>query len=612
MANDKKDSSLKGSDLQSVITAYNLYKGWNYMSPAQKSMAIASLGMQGYRFSTGENLATYPLVKNAQGATELSLGQAFDLFSRGYNAYALAKNWNQIGNIQKVIGGAKFATDLAKTAKSFNLFGYGSTNSAVKGLNASALSQSWSSASNYGIGAVTAPAGTTIPTGYTAVASGGEGIIAVPTGTLPSATGAIEATAMSGAGGGGAGGAATTATQSNLPSLGNVAGAVSFAAGAYQLYKGWGEGGAPGRVNGAIGGTMMAAGLYGMSVTNPYVLAATVALSVLGGSIKTGKSGDQKARDGVLSHLVDRGVVGKDYTMQLPDGTVMDLGIDGHGNLHTVKNPDLVKDKSRAGENKLSWWDTDYTNDLDFWSGTAGTTLMRLMAGGKNKASDQVGGKIGNGAIAGIGFGQEFTPDNFNRWRDNMRSVYSQFGVKSKADGFQLVNQMFAENRIDESDAVSMHQVLNILYDDNGYNTAQALSAGRHRGMEVAEQDKDEEYSETVSISGPAPTSTYSAGSPEGEIFTGGNQVQLRPGANTFANPPAIVTGVPRTPQGAFNAANASSIKDSGFQMSKEQADQMLGEIQQPNRQGWSPATRSKEELQAQNKMKFQSPQMSA
>lgn len=594
MAETKQDdaSKVKGSDFQSIVTAYNLYNGWNQMSPAQKSLAISGLGMQGYRFSTGEDLAKQPLIKGTDGATELSLGQAFDLFSRGYNAYSLTKNWEQLNGMQKLTGGLKLATDVAKTAKSFNLLGYGSQGGAVQGLNASALASSpWNAASNYGIGAITAPAGTTIPTGYSALpVSAGEGVIAVPAGNMQSALGAIDPAMLgSGGTGGGAAGGATAASESGIPSVGAVAGAVTFAAGAYQVYQGWGQGGAAGRTNGAIGGSMMAAGLWGMGATNPYLLGGTVALSLLSGSIKTGKSGDQKARDGALSFLKERGAVGKDNTIRLPDGTVVDLGIDGGGNLHTAAKPDYLteehKKQGRGAEGKLNYWDVDYTNDLDYWSGTAGTSLTRLVAGGKNKAVDQLGGKIANGAIQNIGYGQEMNPDNFNKWRDNMRSVYSQFGVKSKADAYQLVNQMFAEERVNDSDAVSMQQVLNILYDDNGYDTAQTLSAGRHRGIQVATGDENRPASETVSVGGGVSTPpTYSAGSNEGEVFN------LQPGANTFMRPPPGFKPVERQPTTALQIPQPQPAPTPA-----------------PNRQGWmpTPMTRSKDQIREQNRMQY-------
>lgn len=538
MATAKAPPSTTKQSLTSLYAAWQLYTNWGQLSDAQKARGVAALGLKGYQLATGTDLSSAVIVSpSSPGGLSLTLGQAFDLFSQGYNAYALAKNWDQLNTLQKVTGGTQSVLNVANLAKNMGLLGSGSQGSAVKGVTAQALSSAgWASAPNYGVGAVTAPAGTQIPAGYSAVASGGEGVIAVPIANAGSAQGAIASqNVAAGAGGVGGGGAGGAATSSGI-TLGQAAGGVAFAAGAYQVSQGWGMGGTKGATNGALGGAAMAGGLYAMGMWNPYVAGGLLAVSVLGNAMKVGKSGDQAARDGALGFLKQRGYVTDQNTITLPDGTVVDLGIDGHGNLHTVKNANQLtkENQDRAGENKLNYWDTDYTNDLDFFTGSSAITLTTMLGGGTNKALTQLGGKIGNGALQNIGYGQEFTPENFSKAQQNMRAIFSQMGIKSKADGYQLLNQMYAENRINDADLASFQHNLSMVFNDDGYQLAQKLYSGRMRGVEVASADQDSDPHETVDIMGSTPTEPRLPVKPIDPNAPG----VLPFGKNTFNNPP--------------------------------------------------------------------------
>jgi len=515
------------SDLSSLYTAYQLYQNWGHMSAAQKSQAIATLGMHGYKFGTGTDLNNTTLIEGTNGSPGLSLGEAFGLFSSGYNVYALANNWHQLNTIQKITQGGGTAVQVANTAKNFGMLGVGNTGAATQASAESLAQAGWGSASNYGVGAISAKAGSVIPQGYTTLGPGGAGTIAIPTGNLASGVGAVgggsevgqiggqfisgnapafgigaggEATSVGGASGTSTGAAAT----GGLGTIGTVAAGAGVALGAYQVYQGWGMGGTTGAINGAVGGAGMAVGLYALGATNPYLLAAVVAYSIISNAVQVGKSKDQGARDGMRGFLQKKGILDGNYQVALADGSLFDAGIDGHGNLHSVKDASkLPKElQDRAGENKLNAWDIDLTNDLDYTAGMGGSTLTRLLAGGKGKSIDQMGGQMGNAALGNVGFGQEMTQDNFNKVRDNLRAIYSKSGIKSKADGYQLANQMYAEHRIDDSDHAAMLQTLDMMYDNTGYDTAQKLMAGRYRGVEVAAQNPSTMPTETVSIPG--------------------------------------------------------------------------------------------------------------
>jgi len=518
--------------LNSAFSAYQIYSNWGSMSPAQKSLAIAHLGISGYKFATNENLASKFIIKDPSvPGGGLTVGQGLGLFQAGVNTYSLVKNWNQLNTLQKVAAGTGDAAQIANLAQQFKLLGSGTSGAAVAGVTSESLASAGftQAASQYGVGAMTGATNATVPAGYTAIASeGGEQII-VPTANLGSAQGAVG---------------------SYLP---QVAGAASVALGAYQVYQGWGGSGGKGALNGALGGSAMAAGLYTLGATNPYLLAAVVATSILADATGGGKSGNQKQRDQVRSAFQSNGLADKDFNVTLADGSKFNIGVDGHGQQRSVAHPEFstVKDKDIKTVNA---WDTDYTNDLDYAAGIGGIALSRLVNGGKETHIDQVGSQLGNAALSTVGYGKEFSQSNFSTTMANLRSMYAQSGIKSKADGYQLANQAYAEHRLDETDLASTHHALDIVFDNN-YGKAQSLMAGRMRGVEVAGQLKPDQV-ETPSNSIKKPPMT---GAPSSSVV--GSTPNQKPIYQTVSAPEAAVaTGIkglakvgPRPASSTFN-----------------------------------------------------------
>ncbi len=443
--------------LSTAFGAYNLYNQWGQLSPAQKSIGLASLGLQGYKTATGTDIAKTSIIKPSDGNPGLNVGQALGLFQAGYNVYSLAKNWNQLNTIQKIAAGSGDAAQIAQLAQSFKLLGNG-TQGALPGAQAASAAGS----------------------GGSAVASG----------------------------------------------LTDIAGVVGVGSGALQVYNSWGKGGKTNTINGAIGGTAIAAGLYTLGATNPYVAAGIIAASALGANVKSkesqrganavvytnpytavpaaiantllhgesplapfksGKSADQMGRDAVRDQAQKVGIADKNYQVTLADGTKADIGADGRSGSHTVSDPS--KWVGGKAPSTLHSYDTDYTNDLDYTAALGGISLSRLTAGGKNTPIDQVGAQIGNATLQNIGNGQSFSAENFNKLAQNQKAVYAQAGIKSKSEGYALAQQAYKEGRIDATDLVTTQQSLNMIYDKDGYQTAQKLMAGRFRGIEVATKD---------------------------------------------------------------------------------------------------------------------------
>lgn len=487
--------------LGAAFSAFQLSQNWNSMSPAQKSLGLASLGIQTYKYSNGVNLAQKSLIAPdlKSGTPGLNVGQALNLFSAGYNVYGLAKNWDQLNTLQKVAYGTGSAAQLAELSKQFGMLGAGTGNAAVAGVTQEGLSAAgWTPTLHSGVGAVTGQIGSQVPDGYSVVSQSGDTVIAAPTSNIISAQGATGPGSL----------------------LDTAAGVSGVALGAKQVYDNWGTGGKTGALNGALGGAAMVGGLVALGASNPYILAGIVAYSALGGSIKQskgeqntslvatnpilgpqaliaekalslfgdGKSGDQQGRDQIRSVFQRAGLSNDNHDITLADGSKANIGIDGHGGSHSVTNPELLVNgqQSRSGAGKLNSWDTDYTNDLDYAAGMGGSTLSQLLNGGVGKPISQLGGQLGNAFLKNVGYGKSFTPENFNAVTANIRSAFAQSGIKSKADAYQLSNQGFAEGRFNATQLVTMQQAINMAFDKDGYSTAQKLMQGRFRGIEIA------------------------------------------------------------------------------------------------------------------------------
>jgi hypothetical protein len=78
------------------------------------------------------------------------------------------------------------------------------------------------------------------------------------------------------------------------------------------------------------------------------------------------------------------------------------------------------------------------------------------------------------------------TEENFGKMQANLRAMFAQSGIASREDGYALANQAFAEGRLNDIDQIATHQGLDLAFNDNGYQSAQMLMAGRWKGVEVA------------------------------------------------------------------------------------------------------------------------------
>ena len=120
--------------IAAAFNAFNMYNYWDRMSATQKSLGLANLGIQSFKFATGEDLGAkkiFDAVYDSNGvlsSPELTVGSALDILGAGYNVYNLVDNWNDYTTIQKVVGGVTTASQVAGVAKELGLL---SNNSAA-------------------------------------------------------------------------------------------------------------------------------------------------------------------------------------------------------------------------------------------------------------------------------------------------------------------------------------------------------------------------------------------------------------------------------------------------------------------------------------------------
>lgn len=116
--------------------------------------------------------------------------------------------------------------------------------------------------------------------------------------------------------------------------------------------------------------------------------------------------------------------------------------------------------------------------DMEHMSYIAGVSLQRLVTGGMDQ--DEKGKKLVSGGA--------FEQKNFDSNMKSLRAEYARNGVSSREIGYQLANQGYSEGRFDESQLVSLHRSLDMVFNANGFTLAQKLSTGKNKGLEILER----------------------------------------------------------------------------------------------------------------------------
>lgn len=131
---------------------------------------------------------------------------------------------------------------------------------------------------------------------------------------------------------------------------------------------------------------------------------------------------------------------------------------------------------------RYSYGKIDASNPAAYLASLAGISLARIVSGKAEDKADSEGVAIAQSVQTG-------SPADFAKMQINIRAMYANFGVSSKADAFQLSNQAFSEGRINESDLVAMQQIYDVVYDNASFGILGKLLEGRAKGLEVAKMD---------------------------------------------------------------------------------------------------------------------------
>jgi len=453
-----------------AIQAGQLAVNWNNMSGAQRSIAIARIGMNGWDYiAHGENsIWKTPINSTSTSSNPLTYGQAFNLAVAGYDVYKLLDNWDQYDTAGKVLGSASTGLEVAAVAKDTGLL-------RADGSVAKAIESIYNGAKQVGSSIISS----LIPEfGQTAATQG---------------TSAFAGAAGTQAAGGSAAQSALATQGSNI--IGNAAGGLAIGSAGYNIIKNWGNeniqnavlnGGSIALGLSQMGGAATAGGASSAGYLNPYTAAAVMAVSAFTlGNKSSGKGESQVARDIVRTNIQNTPLLDKDYQVTLADGSKFDLGIDGSGGVHIPANPDKLVAEHEYKKSFRSY-EVDYTNDLDYATSQSTIALSRILNGGKERAVDQLGGQLANAALSSVGYGKEMTAANYAAAMKNVRAFYSQAGVKSKNEALAYASKLYKDNRINDIDYVASVKGINQAFDPDGYQKAKSGISGRFAGIKEA------------------------------------------------------------------------------------------------------------------------------
>lgn len=236
------------------LSAQKLYDHWGVMSPAQKSLAIAVLGIQTHE--TTESGGPVCDLKIISGKDQtFTVQNALDLLKEGKNPYSLVQNWNQIRQLHKVFHGKPTPEAMADFAHSHNLLSRSSPkDQTVPGINGKDIARSGAKpAPQYGVGALAVSRDMPAQEGYGTVTKTQNGQVIAPQANAKSAVGAVQGSLV-----------------------GTEAGDRGISSGAVGVYKKWNRKDAKTKDKGAEGGSALIAGLTSLKATNMYLFSALV------------------------------------------------------------------------------------------------------------------------------------------------------------------------------------------------------------------------------------------------------------------------------------------------------------------------------------------------
>lgn len=254
---DKKLDLNTDAGQQLAFGAQRIAELWPNLSPGQRSLAISALGTAAIEHETGQKVGDREIPgTNKSPLSSLKVADVIGVSSRGHNGEALARNWNQLSALGRLVSKDARPGDVAALSDSLGILGHGPEGAAVK-VDAKYLQQVGAKpAPHLGVGAMVFDRANHVPANYKVVTqTPNGGVIALPANLASTSS---------------LGGSPATAFKQ----------AQSIATKSHPAQKLWGASSTGRVVRGAVGGSAIVAGMEPMLEKNPYLASGMIAYSL--------------------------------------------------------------------------------------------------------------------------------------------------------------------------------------------------------------------------------------------------------------------------------------------------------------------------------------------
>lgn len=196
-------------------------------------------------------------------------------------------------------------------------------------------------------------------------------------------------------------------------------------------------------------------------------------------------------REQMRGQLQSLGVTDQNHNLTLANGGQYNIA---QNQSREWFNPDGRR-SDQTGVSKLNSWDVDYTRDLDGVMNVGGNALSMLLYGAGDQYTGQMANYFTNAAVSDSGTA-DLTQESFSASQANLQGFFKQAGITSKSDANALANQLANEGRISQTQLVTVHQGINLAFDDNGFQAANQLLEGVKLGRKGGDEPKPSKTSQ--------------------------------------------------------------------------------------------------------------------
>lgn len=254
---DRKLDLDTDSGQQLAFGAQRISELWPGLSPGQKSLALSALGTAAIEHETGQKVGDREVPGTDRSPLRaLKVADVIGVSSRGQNGEALARNWNQLSAVGRLVSKDAQPGDVAALSDALGILGHGPQGAAVKVDSRYLQDTGARAAPHLGIGAMVFNSNNDVPRNYRVVSQTPDGgVIALPsnlTSTVP------------------LGRASATAYRQ----------ADSIARKTHPAQKLWGASSTGNVMRGSAGGSAIIAGMQEMIDKNPYIASNMIAYSL--------------------------------------------------------------------------------------------------------------------------------------------------------------------------------------------------------------------------------------------------------------------------------------------------------------------------------------------